>query len=803
MHKRKHPNSPRSKNNSRKQKKFSHDLPQFLDAESSITASRFATKRIPEMQTLWNKFLQSSTVNHDDESYFLSRGCKQSKRHLRRRTGSHHRRKRHRFPNGEQGGNSNGDMQADSSKGVLVKDETKVTSRKVRRKPQFLREIHSQWKKKNPGARSQGESTNDSNWLETHLWHSKRFYMTPPLPIYDNWCIPLGHTNRGSRAALRLAKSKSTIQDATWTTGGQSIVLETKNRSHLLLFLESICGGNGTHSAPFLSKDCVIAGLEIGHGLIHEVGCTFPGGVIGPASFIFGKGAMKSHFVRINVHGSILTRVMQMVQNTVPQFKQDKDIEVLVSTDANCLIRIRGSEASKSLVDSLSISSSNNDALVDWSTGHLPHDFHTLLPHGTIMRVKFKGVKNNHSRRVDDNQDDMQHWDEECATNRLTKRLENDHSVLEQPMVQPDELVIISQAPNAIYSSDKNKNNAVSGFDIICSPSVTCEIFSALGIVGGACAIGFIEDSCNNMEAEPPLPVWPRDFPDTADGKDYAAGNDSGWKVMKYCIEEGISGGRLKTGLNRLLHDCSCCGKTTIQENHKISCRSRKLAHVDFNWSRLLTEPNELSCEEIEKEISHDQKDETFVMVRGKFLLPFVQALQGFGSDYLGMITETDVRGTDRKRGRRPRRKVRSLNETVKVPPMQAATLQHHQNYCSNLLSTLSIPALIHCHLTVESRGTIRPGMVINTNPSDSGISKELGFVTAGGFSQSRGEVHGVGVITSEQFLSCLCDASNGDFYAITRQGVRSIALKVRLCTEEDKKYKTKSDVTASLTILS
>jgi len=54
MPKRKHPNSTESerKSNSSKQVKFSHHLPQFLDAESTITASRFATKRIPEMQTL-------------------------------------------------------------------------------------------------------------------------------------------------------------------------------------------------------------------------------------------------------------------------------------------------------------------------------------------------------------------------------------------------------------------------------------------------------------------------------------------------------------------------------------------------------------------------------------------------------------------------------------------------------------------------------------------------------------------------------------------------------------------------------
>ena len=119
----------------------------------------------------------------------------------------------------------------------------------------------------------------------------------------------------------------------------------------------------------------------------------------------------------------------------------------------------------------------------------------------------------------------------------------------------------------------------------------------------------------------------------------------------------------------------------------------------------------------------------------------------------------------------------------------------------SNLLSSLTIPTLLRCHLTIESRGTIRPGRVIITNVCDSGTRKELGFVTSGGFSQSQGKVHSVGIISSEEFLSCLCSATNGDFFAVMRQGVRSIALKVNLRSKDDDKYKPKYDVTASLTI--
>ena len=775
MSKRRKSNS--AQGNARKHVRYSQDLPQFLDAESTITASRFATRRLPEMQTLWNKFLQNSTVNHDDEAYFQSRGCKQSKRHLRRRTGSHHRRKRHRYPAGRE---SN-----EKEAGEKLQCE-EIKSRKAGRKPQLLREKHSQWR--NVDCTSMHRES--KNWLMTHLWHSKRFYMTPPLPIYNNWCIPLGHTNRGSRAALRLAKSKSTLQDATWTICGQSIVLETMEREHLLLMLEKMCGGKRNYSAPFLTNDCVISGLETGYGFIYEMDCTFPAGVVGPASFIFGKSPNQTHFVRISVEGSIFSKVELLVKEGLQNVKEKDNIEFTLLKDANCLLRLRGSEASNALVNALSLSSTGDDTIVEWSKGHLPQDFHRLIPYGTIVRVQYKGVNINSHR--EEHQSDK-NIDDDCTNDELVKRLEKRRPELNHPMLQPDELVLVSQVPNAMH---EGQNNAVCGFDIICSPSVASEIFTALCTVGGSCAIGFIEDACNRIEAEPPLPVWPRDFPDTSEGRDYAAGTDSGWGGMRYCIEEGLRGGRIKTGLNRLLQKCSNHSKTRNEEDRDPSCISRKLTPVDLDWNRLCL-PNKSTVKDINSQV---------VMVRGNFTSPFVQALEGFGKEYLEMMEEADDCRIEGKPSRRRRRKVRSSDETVIVPPMRAANLQQHQSYCSNLLNSLTIPALLRCHIKVEGRGTLQAGMIITANVSDSEMSKEateLGFVTSGGFSQSRGEVIGVGIVSSQRFLSFLSGAKNEDFVLLTRHSVRSIAMKVTLQCKDDGKYMTKSDVTASLRILS
>ena len=106
-------------------------------------------------------------------------------------------------------------------------------------------------------------------WLDTHLWHTKRFHMSPPMKCFDDWCIPLGHINRGSRAALRLARTKSTIQDATYAISGKSFILECSDEEELHLVVESICGGRRAVSAPFLLDKSILSGFKVGYGLVY------------------------------------------------------------------------------------------------------------------------------------------------------------------------------------------------------------------------------------------------------------------------------------------------------------------------------------------------------------------------------------------------------------------------------------------------------------------------------------------------------------------------------------------------------
>jgi len=134
--------------------------------------------------------------------------------------------------------------------------------------------------------------------------------------------------------------------------------------------------------------------------------------------------------------------------------------------------------------------------------------------------------------------------------------------------------------------SPSPRNTGINGWDILCPPqhrdrdagppyspspqNTTSRIFYDLIHHGGACAVGLIEQARLQSEADPPRPVWPRDYPDTDCGRRYwkeecgaGGGGDSGegegdWNLLRYCVEEGTAcGGRIKTGLKRARNGCS------------------------------------------------------------------------------------------------------------------------------------------------------------------------------------------------------------------------------------------------------
>lgn len=821
------------------------------------------------MRTLWISFLHNSTVvNHNDEAHYQSGGCKLSKRHLRRRTGSHNRRKRHRFPTGASSGElekkvAPGEMSKEEEEGEKEEEEDVVSrclceekdedkhnkyddddnnnkkqekknvkemSRRAKRKPALLRMKNGQWK--NIHDKEQEEEAKEkekratgggnTNWLETHLWHSKRFYMSPPLSIYNNWCIPLGHTNRGSRAAIRLSKSKSTIQDATWSISGKCIIVKTAKQEDLIRVIEKVCGGNRLVSAPFLMKDGVIKGLEVGYGNIYSVKSTFPSGLLAPAFFMFGQENSKSqwYFVRIFIQaGSVVDQVETMVKEVVTEDMVDvhghDDSSFHLTKEAMCWIRVRGVEATSAIRKSLQMESEDEKINQLWKLSDDNYDdvtssrhFHTMLPHGTIMRMTYKYIKQqNHHQQKEMNRDAAEFKD--CEIDDVVDGMLNrNHFELTDTILEDDGILLISQMPCPVDSTLMHHNHAVSGWDILCKPSQTCRIFSALNNVGGACAIGFIEDAAMKLEAEPPLPVWPRDYPDVLAGQEYWSGDHEEWRLLRYCIEQGMAGGRLKTGLRRLLNSCRT-SKEISEKEQKPTSISRKLIQRQIDWAGLsFGSGDTIQGTDVTRV---DLKQQHPVIVRGTLNTPFVQALCGFGNHYFDTVYQnTSESGEENvKRRNRPRRKVRGKDTSVILPPLDEELLQEHQTFCSKLLKSLTLPALLRCHLVAEGKGNIKPGMIIGMNTTQKDINatintiQTLGYVVSGGFSQNRGRVHGVGIVSAKTFLSILSgSAYTGRLLVVSRENQKKVGLKVILQSHDDDKGIMIQSIFASLTIL-
>jgi hypothetical protein len=75
----------------------------FLDASATVHAGLFAARRLPEIKSLWRGLVDDAVEsgNSGVRKVGQSGGAKISCRHLRRRTGSHRLRRRHRFPRGD------------------------------------------------------------------------------------------------------------------------------------------------------------------------------------------------------------------------------------------------------------------------------------------------------------------------------------------------------------------------------------------------------------------------------------------------------------------------------------------------------------------------------------------------------------------------------------------------------------------------------------------------------------------------------------------------------------------------------
>ena len=310
--------------------------------------------------------------------------------------------------------------------------------------------------------------------------------------------------------------------------------------------------------------------------------------------------------------------------------------------------------------------------------------------------------------------------------------------------------------------------------DVLCAPSMARDIFLCLNNNGGACAVGLAEEANAALEAEPPISTFPRDFPDTMTGEAYWSGQDSEWNIVRCCQEHGSRGGRFKTELKRT-------AKTHASETY-----SGGIHYHPIDWKSITDCIEETVKEEKVIEKHKDEGTGGVEVVRGAFGAPFAQALTSSGR--FAADTETEVSNTNNVKKRRPRRRVRPANVAAHAEPLGDDEADAHENMCQMLLSSLSLPALLRCHLSIEGKGNLLPGATIfecnkdAKSESKCGTDTTLGYVVAGSFSSNRGLCHGPGFVGAARLLQSLIKKESANTVSVMNQGEegdRSVALRV------------------------
>ena len=805
----------RQKTNRRRRPIDPSSLPRFLDSTGAVTAGTFAARRLPEMKSLWRSFLSTKHAKSDavtfnvgsgapstgatapttdDAALYRSGGRKTSDRHLRRRTGSHSRRRRHRYPTGDmlpqlEAASTDDQMKTNESGEVVIANDIKSNEqdkkpcRRARRKRGTLREAHRHWQVTSssfemstlsPLEQKDPSETPSfpSKWLETHLWHTKRFHMGNLF----GWSVPLVHTGRGTVAALRLAQTNCTVQDATWSIDGGAVVLCSPSMEALCVTLAKICG----EQAKILQDKMVLSGVRWGEGTVHQHG-AFPLGVIGPARFLFyrqekngNSGSAEEYHVAIFVHPAIRGKLYEALSSVAGAGDCECSLDKIAG--GLSLIQVRGTNAMNAIRSALRPTPEDDNAM-SWNQMSQSSQAHMTLPHGTIMPVNISPkLSTTTSPQTCENVDVAKAKQIKENIIAHIEQLRGSQSLDLVPSISS----IGSNKFAALISHRSNNgasqgchNTASCGWDILCSPGMANEIFLCLNNKGGACAIGLAEAASAALEAEPPIALFPRDFPDTETGEAYWSGRNSEWNIVRCCFENGAQGGRFKTELKRTL-------KSQILNTY-----TGGISYQAIDWSSI-TDRKVKTDEEADSDGNDGIVSSGVEVVRGTFGAPFAQALTGSGR-----FTAKDQGASSSKidgKKRRPRRRVRPSTIAVNAEPLEDEEADAHENMCQMLLSSLSLPALLRCHILVEGKGNLTTGATIfeyNKGTATQGNNPDsctkLGYVVAGAFSSNRGQCHGSGFVGAAKLLQNLIENEHANTVSVTSQGEgdRSAALRV------------------------
>jgi hypothetical protein len=771
------------------------NLPAFCDAVAAVSAPIYAARRLPELQHLWYTSIienaaQQQLIQEQQTSQtkrfsameipYLSGGGKRSSRHLRRRITSYASTKRHRFPLGK-GAELN---QTDQQMQTNLKKDKNPCRRARRRNRQGLQLLHQTWTKattptsveerhtfnntlaanvtdqtKSKGCLPSSSSSSVSSsplpfWMKTHLWHAKRFHM---LDLWK-WKVPVLHTNRGARATLRMAREGVTLlQDVTWKYS-QPIVLDFS------CSIPSMLPPALAQCFPTteISKS-VLCGMQVAEGMLHYPN-QFPAGAIGPVIIWICRGSntqqpKRSERFRVYVwvHPSVRPKAVGSLQDWTKHFTTlhveiQEPTSVALTSPKACL-QLRGKSAT-SILAHLQLSR-GHPTLWDWSSLSSCSNLHELLPHGSVLFVKHDGrdmdiqdahqigdlIQDSHDLKkspVANNQIDYSSQIEQMKT-----KWESNHEIIfatDIDSLQRDDMMLVSHCPR---NPRLVHNAGCCGWDVWMDPQKIHNVFMMLVLQGKACPVGMLDEAHLRLECEPPLLVFPRDFPDTDEGRNYWQNSDCEWCLVRKCLEGGW--GRLNVSRwKRREEDGS-------DQQKAIMHRLRPI-----NWFDLVGDSAAENSEAIAEPIidaavatPSASTSSGVVVVRGaQFGQPLLSAIQCCG--LLPRLTTVTAAK------RRKRRRVKPPNEPTRTIPNGPEQVELLQEMISGLLQALSLPAVVSCRVLIIGRGTLNPGSEIWMGVESQDDDELIGFVTAGTFSPTRGQCHGIGIIGTARFLQSL-----------------------------------------------
>lgn len=815
---------------------------------------------------------KTSKLSIPDVNLWKSNGKKSinnNTRNLRRRTSSHLPRRHSRFPDGVVQKSEilkrkwKTKRRADNNKSKPSSDVSIVGPRRKRRKPNNLRKLHTNYFE---------ENTNTSSyWLHTHLWMAKRFHM---LPNFHGWCVPLMHNDRGpSSVALR---TTTLLQDATYLSAGRphlEISFSLEWQPFILSgIISKICG-----PFPFSvlndesSVKLLLEGRLMADCVLYKPS-SYPSGALGPAKFMIFKdfsNINKSSLVFF-VHPSLRQKVMEILVSLVSELMRENNTDIgddqnddsnsdsdqsTIKRDNNDLVyhptnsngnndsdgddervftlfKVRGKDAAQCIINSLSpkimTSTEENDSSdesgEDNEVFYRPwtlSDYANMLKkahHGSICEAIIKPLINDpssskHTRETNTDVDEADKW---CKC------------------------FFVSVCPNHHNRNNNNQNYNTSGLDILIPISkndykhhhshstanqiavTTTNLFLSLVHEGKARVIGLLEDITAKLEADPPIAVFPRDYPDTHEGKLYWSSIDSNsnpntikrWFMLRMLTEYPKE--RRHSYFKKVSRFIA--EKEETQQKKTMTKKQSSLG-LHFNHE---TVPD--LCEKLNQIISDrnntgaESQNKTeysgLVVVRGEIHgKPFLQSLCNSAHVTPPNHHPQDQKMKNEKLQRtRPRRKVRNPNDSYPAYmfPRKSQEKEQHLSLCLSLLNSLSLQAILRCFVVVDGKGNLQPGatIIMNFDTPVAALCEDesstnlkqliLGYIVAGSFSSTRGRCTAVGFVAANRLLEAIMIAakSSSDTHLVVRNILhQSNSLLSSSNQKNDKSYFNKRQI--------